>query len=133
MAKKRVIFATSEAVPLVKTGGLADVSGALPAALTALGMDVTVFMPLYSEILTGEFSKELKREKKVVSVPLGGGNRAVEAPLYSIKFGKVKVYLVRCDEYFDRKGLYGGTDGDYFDNLSRFAFFRAPCWKRPFS
>ena len=51
MAELKVLFATSEVAPLIKTGGLADVSGALPAALRAIGVDVRVLVPGYSQVI----------------------------------------------------------------------------------
>ena len=51
MAELRVLFATSEIAPLIKTGGLADVSGALPSALRAIGVDVRVLVPGYNQVI----------------------------------------------------------------------------------
>ncbi|MFZ2540791.1 MAG: glycogen/starch synthase, partial [Gallionella sp.] len=52
MAEIKILFATSEVAPLIKTGGLADVSGALPAALRAIGVDVRVLMPGYNQVMS---------------------------------------------------------------------------------
>ncbi len=97
MGKLKVLLASSEVVPFAKTGGLADVAGALPLVLEALGVDVRVIMPRYGSIkAVGE----------------------------SAAIGKnVKVYFAASDEYFSRPELYGDKFGDYKDNLDRFTFF----------
>ena len=113
-----VIFVTSEARPFATTGGLADVSGALPQALKAGGMQVTAFMPLYRTVFD---STKLKATGISFTVPVG--KRNLKAELYKSTLAGVTYYFVKRDEYFDRKELYGNSDGDYFDNLERFAFF----------
>ncbi|MCP4228517.1 MAG: glycogen/starch synthase [bacterium] len=116
----RLIFATSEAVPYAKTGGLADVSGSLPPALQALGAEVSLFMPLYRSIIESE--TEINSTGVTVTVPVG--ERGIECEILTTTAkGSVTVYFLKRDEYFDRSALYGGADGDYFDNLERFTFF----------
>ena len=97
MARLKVLFASSEVVPFTKTGGLADVSGSLPIALSKQGADVRVITPKY-------------RTAKVdgSETTIGGG---------------VRVWFVENEDYFDRKELYGDRYGDYSDNLDRFSFF----------
>ena len=115
-----IVFATSEAVPFAKTGGLADVSGSLPSALKALGGEICLFMPLYREIKEGSFDLESTGVKVVIPV----GEKDIECEIFTSRaHGGVTAYFLKRDEYFDRSGLYGGTDGDYFDNLERFIFF----------
>ena len=92
---------TSEVFPFAKTGGLADVSGALPFALAKHGIDVKVFMPLY---------KGIKPEK----IKDGYGIS---------KVGGVDIIFIKNDEYFLRDSLYTTKNGDYPDNLERFSFF----------
>ena len=97
MVKLKVLLASSEVVPFAKTGGLADVAGALPIALERLGVDVRVVMPRY---------KTVKSDKETA------------------KLGKnVKVYFINNDAYYNRDGLYGDIKGDYGDNLDRFVYF----------
>ncbi len=115
-----IIFASSEAVPFAKTGGLADVSGSLPSAIKALGAEVCLFLPLYRDIQDGSFNLESTGVK--VTVPVGEKDIECEI-LISEAPGGVTAYFLKKDEYFDRSGLYGGADGDYFDNLERFTFF----------
>jgi starch synthase len=102
----KVLFAASEAVPFVKTGGLADVSGALPAALKDLGVDVRVFLPFYNRLV----------DEKARLIECAPG-------IYEAEVNGVRFYFIRNDAYFDREGLYGNPDCDYADNLERFAFF----------
>ncbi|MGE5547545.1 MAG: glycogen synthase GlgA [Solirubrobacterales bacterium] len=113
----RVLFASSEVYPLVKTGGLADVSGALPAALIAAGIDVKVLMPAYPEALA---KVENKRQVGVLGDPFGLG----EARLISGKIPGtgVPVWLVDCPPLYERDGgPYQDAAGhDWADNALRF-------------
>ncbi len=98
MSKKlKILFCSSEVVPFAKTGGLADVAGALPIALEAKGYEVKVALPKY---------KCVKQTGKTA------------------RMGKdIEVYLIENDSYFKRDELYGDQNGDYSDNLARFTFF----------
>lgn len=114
----RVLFASSEVYPLVKTGGLADVSGALPAALIAAGQDVRVLLPGYQAAMD---KAEGKRTVGSLGDPLGVG---AEAKLVSAKLpgSGVPVWLIDCPELYHRAGgPYQDVDGsDYADNALRF-------------
>jgi starch synthase len=116
-----VVFVTSEMAPFVKTGGLADVSGALPKALGALGHHVTVFVPRYGPIHfpPGEFLGS-------VHVPVDGLHRS--AGFYRQTIGEgVEVVFIEHAPFFDRRHPYGEHHHDYPDNSLRFAFLsRAP-------
>ena len=103
----------SEAVPFAKTGGLADVLGALPGALARLGHDVDVAMPRYRGVTTGE-------PAGAVTVRLGG--QVAEAKIRIADAGKVRMIFVDHPPYFDRDYLYGTAEQDYPDNPERFAF-----------
>ncbi|MBI4518863.1 MAG: glycogen synthase GlgA [Deltaproteobacteria bacterium] len=116
----KVLMAASEAVPLAKTGGLADVAGALPGVLQAAGADVTVVLPAYRAINRERFG--LQPAGWSITVPVG--NREVSVEILTTKLaGAVPVYLPCADAYFDRDGLYGTAAGDFLDNAERFAFF----------
>src|SRR5687767_10373102 len=103
----------SEALPFAKTGGLADVLGALPPALARLGCDVTVALPKYRGITAG-------RESERFLLTVGGFTTDVgftEAPLAD----GARALLVDCPELYDRDGLYGVGNTDFPDNALRFA------------
>ncbi|MBI1815157.1 MAG: glycogen synthase GlgA [Deltaproteobacteria bacterium] len=116
----RVLMAASEAVPLAKTGGLADVIGALPAVLTTLGVEVSVVLPAYRAIDRDKFP--LRPTGWSVSVPIS--SRTIETAVLTTELPSgVQVYLPGADAYFDRDELYGTPAGDFSDNAERFAFF----------
>ena len=106
----------SEALPLAKTGGLADVMGALPAALRALGNEVAVVIPRYGFIDL----KDLRRVWDNAPVYLGLARYDTSIYLYPAAF---PIYLIDCPRLFDRPGLYGEAGVDYPDNHIRFAVF----------
>ncbi len=114
-----VVIAAPEAVPFAKTGGLADVAGSLPAALSRLGLKVVLFMPFYRQVAEKGF--EIEPTGIEIAVPLG--RRVVMAEALLGHHQGVPVYFIRRDEFFDRTFLYGTPEGDYFDNLERYAFF----------
>jgi starch synthase len=116
-----VLFVASEATPFAKTGGLADVAGALPVELAGLGHDVAVIMPAYRQALAAG----QPIEPTGVSLAITIGSRTVEGSLLKsyLPGSRVPVYLVQQDHYFQRDGLYGDSSGDYIDNCERFVFF----------
>ena len=116
----KILFASSEAYPFSKTGGLADVSGSLPKALGKLGHEVYLVLPFYRT--TKNSIKQLKKLNKPFNVELSG--KKIQGDVWGGKVGKnVTVLLVENNHYFDREGLYGNENGDWPDNLERFAFF----------
>ena len=116
----RVLFASSEIFPLAKTGGLADVSAALPQALTALGIDVRPLLPAYPHALANATHKSVVAEL----APFGdsGPARLIAARLPG---NGMPLWLVDCPHYFARPGgLYRDEAGeDWPDNAARFAYF----------
>jgi starch synthase len=107
---------SSEAAPFAKTGGLADVVGALPAALRKLGDDVAVVIPRYGSI-------SLKTAHRVYDyLPVHLPAARLDASVYQAA-ADYPVYLVDCPPLFDRKGYYGEGGLDYPDNHIRFAVF----------
>ena len=115
----RVLLASSEVFPFAKTGGLADVAGALPKALQKLGVDVRVIMPKYKGIEEKEFPITYGGFR--ISCPIS--QRIVDAEIVETRYNGIPVYLVDKDEYYYRDNLYSTQDGDYIDNAERFIFF----------
>ena len=102
-----VVFTAAEAVPFAKTGGLADVIGALPVALAETGCRVRVILPFYKTVREGDF-----------------GFQKILPDVYRKKWTDgVDFYFIDQKAYFDRDGLYGTEEGDYPDNFDRFTFF----------
>jgi starch synthase len=115
----RILFVASEVEPFRKTGGLADVAGALPKALSRRGIDVRVVMPLYQ----GVPWRRLEQLDGLLRVPMyyGEGRAGVRMGLASDS--RVPIYFVEHNSYFDRPHPYGPPGEAYPDNLERFAFF----------
>ena len=115
-----ILFCASEVTPFAKTGGLADVIAALPAALAARGHRVAVVCPLYQGVRRGGY--DLRPTGVTFEVPIG--SRLVRGGFLEATIPRtdVPVYFVGQDEFYDRPALYGPPDGDYPDNSSRFLF-----------
>jgi len=95
----KIVICASEVVPFAKTGGLADVCGALPPALEKLGHEVVIITPRYKA-------------------------STIHAPAPVVRIGdNVRVCFIEHHHYFGREGLYGEAGGEYHDNLERFAHF----------
>jgi starch synthase len=116
----RVLLVTPEAVPFAKTGGLADVAGALPGYLQALGCQLTMVMPYYRMVKESGFP--LRYLGQEIEIPIG--DEILRADIYHIQMNQdIPVYFIGRDEFFDRENLYSTSRGDYFDNAERFIFF----------
>src|SRR5690242_19224316 len=114
----RITFAASEGVPYSKTGGLADVVGALPKALAALGHEISVFLPKYKQ-------SRLKQEHVVIpnlTIPMADHLLFCQI-VDGGKHDGVQFYFVDHPEFAFRDGLYGDSRGDYPDNAERFTMF----------
>lgn len=111
----KILFVTSEIVPYVKTGGLADVSAALSKTLEAMGHEIRVILPKYSNIETKKF------EITPLSIKYNVPNFEYEAEIEQIAHpsSKIIVYFIKCDHFYDRDEIYG----DYKDNAERSIFF----------
>ncbi|MEO0402599.1 MAG: glycogen/starch synthase, partial [Pseudomonadota bacterium] len=110
---RRVLSVTSECVPLIKTGGLADVAGALPAGLAQTGWQMRTLLPAYPGLL----DKADARKKLFVFADLMGGPARVMAG----QAGGVDVLLLDAPHLFDRPGGPYGNPTDFADNPVRFA------------
>ena len=115
----KVAFITSEAVPYVKTGGLADVSGALPKKLADLGCDVKLFIPKYYVIDESKFELHYNWEVGEVLIKIGTHTRSVHLYQTHLPGSNVEVNFIDCPHYFHRDQVY--TDG--FDEDERFILF----------
>jgi len=113
----KILFVSSEITPFAKTGGLADVAGALPKALGQLGHDVRVVMPAYKEISEGT------PLNMPLTVSLNGSAQACTFRQTTLPGSIVSVYLVEHSDYFHRGQLYQDGGQDYPDNAERFAFY----------
>ncbi|OOZ41809.1 starch synthase [Solemya pervernicosa gill symbiont] len=116
----KVLFVTSEAHPLIKTGGLADVCGSLPIALKRQRQDVRVVLPAYPQVVAKAGALKLLAE-----VTLPDSSQPVRILAGQLPESKVPLYLVDTPELFDRDGgPYGDQHGeDWHDNAERFAHF----------
>lgn len=114
----KVFYVTSECWPFVKTGGLGDVSYALPKALKKEGVDVRVILPKYSTIPT--YLKDQLKEVAVFNVQVGWRNQY--CGILEMEFEGIKFYFIDNEYYFKREGEYAYLYG-YGDDAERFAFF----------
>ncbi|MDP1853729.1 MAG: glycogen synthase GlgA [Candidatus Omnitrophota bacterium] len=116
----KIVLVSPEVAPFAKTGGLADVSGALPVALNNFGKahKCTVIMPYYKLVQKNGFKPKLVRTERI---PLG--NNQFNAEIFFGRYENTDVYFIGNDQFYARDQLYGTPGGDYPDNHLRFAFF----------
>lgn len=111
----KILIATPEAVPFAKTGGLADVTGALLNEYNSMKHEAYLILPLYRRI-----KKNFKLKNTGLKIKVPVGSRSLTGRMFS---DGASAYFIECDEFFDREDLYGTPQGDYSDNASRFVFF----------
>ena len=112
----KILYAASEALPYIASGGLADVAGSLPRALNEAGHDCRVVMPLYSAI-----KWELRESCSRVYYKLlcsGCLEKSSSAGVFKGVANGVTYYLLDNEYYFKRNGIYG-----HYDDAERFTFF----------
>jgi len=121
----RILFVSSEVVPFAKTGGLADVAGALPKHLKALGHDIRVIMPKYNTIKDAKYRLREVIRLRDIEVPVGDEIHHIAIKCAFIPDSKVQVYFMENPEYFNRDSLYTDpkTGEGYPDNDARFILF----------
>ena len=110
----KILYAASEALPFIASGGLADVAGSLPRAINQLGHDCRVVLPLY-----GDIKQEMREKLTYVThffVDLSW--RTQYCGLFTAEINGVTYYLLDNEYYFGRNGIYG-----FFDDAERFSFF----------
>lgn len=121
-----IAFVAPECAPCVKTGGLGEVLGALPAAIAALGHRVTVYVPYYRTVRVGMLTQPDATVPSVVlqslTMPFPEENRFVRVLDGGMREG-VESLLVDCPEFFDREGVYGPPGENYPDNALRYGMY----------
>ena len=114
-------MASAEGPPLQRAGALIDVMDALPREMRSRGHDVSVALPLYREIRTNTAFEE---KETGITVDIAVGDKSYVAEyLEGRSANGVQLFLLRCDEFFDRPGIYGERGQQYEDNAARFIFF----------
>jgi len=117
----KILMITAEGPPLQRAGALTDVMDALPSALRARGHEVSVTLPFYREI---KENRAFKRKETGITVDVQVGDKIYVARyLEGRSASGVQLFLIRCDEFFDRVGIYGERGKPYQDNAARFIFF----------
>jgi starch synthase len=112
---------SAEGPPLQRAGALIDVMDALPCALRARGHEVSVALPFYREI---KRNRAFKKKNTGITVDVQVGDEThVAQYLEGRSASGVQLFLIRCDEFFDRDGIYGERGKPYEDNSARFIFF----------
>jgi starch synthase len=119
LVKHKILLVASEAIPFVKTGGLADVCGALVKNLKARGHDVRLVLPRYWSIDRSQMNL------KPVLSPMGVamGNQMIWCEVFETLWKEIPVYLIEHEHYFGRRGIYDDGQNEYSDNGERFGFF----------
>src|ERR1700735_322936 len=111
----RILMVASEAAPFIKTGGLADVLGSLPAALVKRGDEVGVVLPRYR-------NAQIAGDHRVLwDLLLSVGPRRFPVGIDEAVHNGVRYFFVDCPALYDRAGLYNEGGHDYIDNDIRFA------------
>ncbi len=109
----RIAILSSEAVPFAKTGGLADVAGALPKALVAQGVDARLILPLHQQI-----DRSLLSDAVIADVPVDWRGRVSPVRVFQSEAAGAPAYLIEAGLYFDKPSIYG-----YANDHERYAFF----------
>jgi starch synthase len=116
----KVLTASAEIVPYAKTGGLADVTGALSGELADAGVPTIMAIPAYPWLIRERFGDT--EYVADLSLPMGG--RQVGVSLYKLRVKPLlETWFIRADEYYYREGIYGDERGTFGDNAERFALF----------
>jgi starch synthase len=117
----RILMISAEGPPLQRAGAVVDVLDALPSALRARGHEVSVVLPFYREI---KENRAFRKKTTGITVDVQVGDKVYTARyLEGRSASGVQLFLIRCDEFFDRSGIYGERGKPYEDNAARFIFF----------
>ncbi|MBQ1464415.1 MAG: glycogen synthase [Ruminococcus sp.] len=109
-----ILFAASEAVPFAASGGLADVAGSLPRAISEKGHKCAVVMPLYRSVP----DKQRKKMTFITNITVDVSWRKQYCGIYRADIDGITYFLIDNEYYFDREGMYG-----FYDDCERFVFF----------
>ncbi len=120
-----IALISSEVAPFAKTGGLADVTGALPKYLAELGAAVRVFLPYYRCVRNR--AQEFLLGRILPAVETDWSGRKQSFSVWESRRDGFSAYFIDKPEFFDRDGLYGTSVADYPDNADRFGFFSKAC------
>jgi len=119
----KVVYLSSEVVPFAKTGGLADIAGAIPKSMQELGIEIVVLMPLYGIIKESQYPLTKTNIQFEVKI----GDKLKSGCVYKgfLPNTQVPIYFLDNEQYYGRKGIYNypGTTKDFEDNSERFIFF----------
>ena len=127
----KILWVTSEATPYAKTGGLADVSGALPEALAKRGHQVTVFMPYYRQQM-GKLNLKFTGRLDLIGVPFGPNMEWAGVNILKINSNLTFMFL-EYDRFFDRPGCTTGADASTTTTPSGSRSSAARPWRSPCS
>src|ERR1700676_4629973 len=117
----KILMISPKGPPLARPGAIVDVLDALPRELRNRGHEVSVALPFYKEIRENSAFKE---QDTGVTVDIRVGDKTYVAEyLEGRSASGVQLFFVRCDEFFDRDGIYGEHGEPYEDNAARFIFF----------
>lgn len=115
----KIAFASSEVFPFAKTGGLGDVAGALPKALTDLGCEVKVFLPKYSSIDNNKYELSYCWSIGEIPIRINGNTFSTNVYITNLSGSQVEIYFIDCPAYFDRPEIYTNDS----DEDERFILF----------
>src|SRR6266478_7694839 len=117
----KILMISAEGPPLQRAGALVDVMDSLPGALRARGHEVSAAVPFYREI---KENRTFKKKNTGITVDVQVGDKLYPARYFQGQStAGVQLFLIGCDEFFDRPGVYGEHGQAYEDNAARFIFF----------
>ena len=120
-SRLKILFVSPEVQPFAKTGGLGDISRALPLALKNMGHDVRVIMPKYQRVHLAKYEIHPIPDSSF-SIPIG--QEIINGDVCEGKLDdQLPIYFINCDKYFERENLYSENGQEYPDNPERFIFF----------
>src|SRR6266699_3639147 len=116
----KILMISADGPPLQRAGALVDVMDSLPGALGARGHEVSVAVPVYREI---KENRTFKKKNTGITVDVQVGDKLYPARYFQGQStAGVQLFLIGCDEFFDRPGIYGDRGKPYEDNAARFIF-----------